>query len=168
MTAASLCKWRIRNRCHLEVSPGVERAKSTARGNLVCGHRRATFSHGFSTLKSARGPMRPVGKTGQGRAQSTVGVTPYDGVDSLAEAGVRKPLDVRERLAPDYREGRPAVRADRQEERRLLAAARPARPQVVVHPAELLQEAKNRPNIPLQEKFHGGVLEGVRNICGTL
>ena len=29
------------------------------------------------------------------------------------------------------------------------------------------QEAKNRPNIPLQEKFHRGVLRGLRNISDT-
>ena len=27
-----------------------------------------------------------------------------------------------------------------------------------------LQEAKSRPNIPLQEKFHRGILRGLRNI----
>jgi hypothetical protein len=30
------------------------------------------------------------------------------------------------------------------------------------------QAATNRRNIPLQEKFHRGILEGVRNISGTL
>ena len=30
------------------------------------------------------------------------------------------------------------------------------------------QEAKKRPNIPLQEKFHRGILRGVRNISGAL
>jgi hypothetical protein len=29
------------------------------------------------------------------------------------------------------------------------------------------QEAKNRPNIPSQEKFHRGVLRGLRNISET-
>ena len=30
------------------------------------------------------------------------------------------------------------------------------------------QEAKNRPNIPYQEKFHLGILKGVYNISDTL
>ena len=29
------------------------------------------------------------------------------------------------------------------------------------------QEAKNRPNIPLEEKFHRGILRGLRNIPDT-
>ena len=29
------------------------------------------------------------------------------------------------------------------------------------------QEAKNRPNIPLKEKFHRALLEGVRNVSDT-
>ena len=34
-------------------------------------------------------------------------------------------------------------------------------------PNEVCQEAKNWPNIPLQEKLHRGILRGLRNISAT-
>jgi hypothetical protein len=50
------------------------------------------------------------------------------------------------------------ARAERVTTKRVAAKTRVA----------LRQEAKNRPNIPLQEKFYRGILKGVRNISDTL
>ena len=34
-------------------------------------------------------------------------------------------------------------------------------------PSPFAEEAENRPNMPLQEKFHRGILRGLRNISHT-
>ena len=51
--------------------------------------------------------------------------------------------------------------------RRHLAVLRERLLQLRLQLILLLQEVGNRPNIPLQEQFHRGILRGLRNISDT-